>query len=634
MKKSFLTLVSALFLATLSLAQPKAAPKPAPKQQPKGGSTQPTGQPGAITLNSAEATNKEYRTIELFTKYADAPQLHRVEQSGKVAILPGDKTVVQHLVAGGRHVLRIIDISNGKGTHTDFPTNYEVIAIYPFNSDNVLLETPNGFVVVQISTKTYATKLFGNGKVFIGANMKEAFFYSNHGDFSQFYSIDLANMKIDEAVTDSKFKPLGKTSYEVANVFSLNGEPVAASYLKGGFRYLARLNNYQLETVSYTIPIEASFIPVGCNASRDLFFTSNKDNHVESLYKLNAKNEIDVLSFGTKIGADRINSIYLKFGSFKPYFYTQPTYSTPSQILTESSSIKYVLARKESRVKSFTSSIDGTTEVFLLSSDDLPYEILIFKNGQLIYENKPSITDFSFAKSTEVLDIQDKTVKQSARLFLPNGTSSSKYPLALVIPNDPFSFDNQDFNYQAQSLVSRGFAVLIWNSPMAYQGAGKIFDLTTLPTYAASMVNEVIKKGAIATNEIYCVGIGKGAYHAVYASSGDKAIFKKTYLVSAEFANAIPNVNATNVKQIISSTGGNAVMIDKLSFASATKFSLMADEATADVKKLAEQLSAQANVDTSLLDRNDSGTPIPLYARVTRSLTEEAHVRTKLLPTK
>jgi len=634
MKKSYLTLVSALFLATLAFAQPKPAPKPAPKQTPKGGSTQPSNQPRVNTMNSGESANKEYRTIEVFTKYADASQLHHVEQSGDVVILPGEKTVVQHLISTGKSTLRIIDISNEKGTQTDFPTNYIVTAIYSFNSDHVLLETENGFVLFQVSKQSYATKLFGTGKRFIGANNKEAFFYSNHGDFSQFYSIELGNMRIDEAVTDSKFKTLGKTAYEVSNVFDYNGEPIAATYLKGGFRYLARLNNYQLETISYTIPIDASFTPMGCNLSRELFFNSNKDNHVESLYKLNAKNEIEVLSFGAKIGVERINRIFVKSGSFTPYFYTLPTYSTSSQILTESNSLKAILSRKESRISSFKSSIDGNTEIFLLSSDDLPYELFIFKNGQLVYENKPSITQFSFAKSSEIVDMQDKSFKQSARLFLPNGTSSSKYPLALVITDDPFNYTCQDFNFLAQSLVSRGFAVLLWNSPLAYQASGKLFDLTTLPKYATSMINEVMKKGVIAANDLFCIGVGKGAYHAIYASSGEKTIFKKTFLVSAEFANAIPNITPYNAKQIIAATGGSIITIDKLSFAPTTKFAMIADEATEDVKKLTQELSLEAEVDATLIGRSDSANPIPLYARVTRSATEEARVRVKLLPTK
>lgn len=229
MKKAYLTLVSALFIATGLFAQPKPAPKPAPKQQPKAGPTKPAAQPVANSMTKTEAANKEYRTIEVFTKYPDASQLYHVEQSNEAVILPGERTVVQHLIAGGKHTLRFIDISNGKGTHTDFPTSYEVKHIYAFGTDQVLVETENGFVIVQVSSQSYATKLFGTGKQFIGANNKGAYFYSNHGDFSEFYSIELTNSKTEEVIADSKFKSLGKTTYEVSTVFAFNGEPVAVS---------------------------------------------------------------------------------------------------------------------------------------------------------------------------------------------------------------------------------------------------------------------------------------------------------------------------------------------------------------------------------------------------------------------
>jgi hypothetical protein len=129
--------------------------------------------------------------------------------------------------------------------------------------------------------------------------------------------------------------------------------------------------------------------------------------------------------------------------------------------------------------------------------------------------------------------------------------------------------------------------------------------------------------------------VGEGAYHAIYASAGEKSIFKKTFLVEPKFANAMPNANSNNVKQLASASGSSVVMIDNLSFPSNVKFEILEAKTNTESKMLFEQFAAkQIKVEINSAESNDGGPASPLFAKVTRSVTEEAKIRTKLLPTK
>lgn len=103
-----------------------------------------------------------------------------------------------------------------------------------------------------------------------------------------------------------------------------------------------------------------------------------------------------------------------------------------------------------------------------------------------------------------------------AQLFLPSGAGKD-LPLVVLAPGGPVSNDPEEFDWLAQYLAARGYAVLHPDIPLTYLGSegGWIGWGGASQRYAVDGARMLIRQGIADAHRVCIVGIGYGGYAAL-----------------------------------------------------------------------------------------------------------------------
>jgi dipeptidyl aminopeptidase/acylaminoacyl peptidase len=170
---------------------------------------------------------------------------------------------------------------------------------------------------------------------------------------------------------------------------------------------------------------------------------------------------------------------------------------------------------------------DSNKYVVSITRDDGPESYYLIdvaaKKSAFLFDDRPDLKHYKFAKRKPISFVTRDGLTEHGYLTLPVGINPQQLPLVLLVHGGPVARDHWEFDYLAQWLANRGYAVLQVNFRGSC-GYGRSLLQAGLRQWGSKMNDDLVdakqwavKQGIADPNKVAVCGISYGGYATLAA---------------------------------------------------------------------------------------------------------------------